>query len=294
MRAAAAVLVLLASPAAAEVRYASFSAPSLGREVRYAVDLPASYDSGERRYPVVYALHGLFEGAGFWERRGLTAILQGLRDRNEVPEFLVVAVDGGNSFFVNAPGGRYEDLVTRDLIEHVESTYRVVPGREGRALLGVSMGGYAALRIAFTQPGLYRAVAAHSALLLEKPPTHEEGAGRGQMAAFQQVFGDPIDGERWAGADPLGWAGKVDPRTAPALYFDCGSEDRYGLSAGNEDLHRRLLARGVAHTFALLPGDHGYAYVRSVLDRSLRFAGDALRATARPASAGAVSGKDTR
>jgi S-formylglutathione hydrolase FrmB len=294
MRAAAAALLLVASSSAAEVRYASFNAPSLGRDVRYAVDLPASYASGEREYPVVYALHGLFEGAAFWERRGLTGILQGLRDRGLVPEFLVVAVEGGNSFFVNAPGGRYEDLITRDLIEHVETVYRVVPGRDGRALLGVSMGGYAALRIALSRPGLYRAVAAHSAMLLEKPPTREDGAGRGQMAAFQQVFGDPIDLDRWAGADPLAWAGKADPRTAPALYFDCGSEDRYGLAAGNEDLHRRLLARGVTHTFALLPGDHGYGYVRSVLERSLRFAGDALRERSGPPAASAASGKGTR
>jgi S-formylglutathione hydrolase FrmB len=277
MKAAIIAFLLLASSAGAEVRYGSFHAPSLGSDVRYAVDLPASYASGERRYPVVYALHGLFESAAFWERRGLAAILQGLRDRGEVPEFLVVAVDGGNSFFVNAAAGRYEDLVTRDLIEHVEATYQVVPGRGGRALLGVSMGGYAALRIAFSHTAHYRAVAAHSAMLLAKPPTREEGAGRGQMAAFQQVFGDPIDPERWAAADPLAWAAKADPKTAPALYFDCGSEDRYGLAAGNEELHRRLLARGVAHTFALLPGDHGYEYVRAVLERSLRFAGGILR-----------------
>jgi len=137
-------------------------------------------------------------------------------------------------------------------------------------------------------------VAAHSAMLLARPPTREEGAGRGQMAAFQQVFGDPIDPEQWAGADPIAWAAGVDPASAPALYFDCGSEDRYGLAAGNEALHRRLRERGVAHTFALLPGDHGYEYVRSVLDRSLRFAGDVLRAAAQPPSAGVAPAKEAR
>ena len=65
MKASAAAFLLLASSAAAEVRYASFDAPSLGRDVRYAVDLPATYASGERRYPVVYVLHGLFEGAAY-------------------------------------------------------------------------------------------------------------------------------------------------------------------------------------------------------------------------------------
>ncbi len=281
------LLGLLAPPAAAEVRYATFTSPALGKEVSYAVDLPLSYASGDRRYPVLYALHGLFESHAFWERRGLAGALQPLRDKGEVPEFLVVAVDGGNSFFVNGPAGRYEDLVTADLIAHVERTYRVVPGREGRALFGVSMGGYAALRIALEKPQLFRAAATHSAMLLEKAPTADQGARRGQMAAFNAAFGDPIDAALWSSADPLAWADKVDPKAAPALSFDCGSEDRYGLAAGNLELDRRLTARGVAHTFALQRGDHGYAYVLSVLDRSLRFlgaafAGPAPAAPARP------------
>lgn len=274
----AALLVLTARPAASEVRPGSFRSEALGREVSYVVDLPPSYEgSGSRKYPVVYALHGLFEGSGFWERRGLAPILAGLRASGAVPEFLVVAVDGGNSFFVNAAGGRYEDLVTKDLVAHVEATYRVVPGRKGRALLGISMGGYAALHIAFEQPGFAVAAATHSAMLLERIPSADQGAGRWHMAAFNKVFGDPIDAALWAENDPLAWARKVDLKTAPALYLDCGAEDRYGLATGHRDLHAILDERGVAHAFELPPGDHGYEFVRARLEKSLRFLGDALK-----------------
>jgi S-formylglutathione hydrolase FrmB len=271
-------LLWAAAPAAAEVRSATFSSASLGREVSYVVDLPPSYEaSPSRRYPVVYALHGLFEGSGFWERRGLASILDRLRASGAVPEFLVVAVDGANSFFVNSPRGRYEDLVTKDLIAQVESAYRVVPGREGRAILGISMGGYAALHIAFEQPGLFAAVATHSAMLLEKIPTAEQGAGRWQMAAFHQVFGDPIDTALWAENDPLVWARRVDPGAVPRLYVDCGAEDRYGLANGHRDLDRILTERGIPHVFALPPGDHGYEFVRARIEESLEFLGRALR-----------------
>jgi enterochelin esterase family protein len=202
-----------------------------------------------------------------------------------VPEFLVVAPDGGNSFFVNSPGGRYEDMVTRDLIAHVESTYRVVPGRAGRALLGVSMGGYAALRVAFEQPSLFVAVATHSAMLLERIPSADQGAGRWHMAAFHNVFGDPIDPALWAENDPLAWARKVDPKRAPALFIDCGAEDRYGLASGHRDLDRILTERGIPHSFELPPGDHGYEFVRGRIDLSLRFLGERLRQPAgRPGS----------
>jgi len=273
-----ALLVLAGLPAAAELRPGTFRSEALGRDVSYIVDVPLSYEgSGSRTYPVVYALHGLFEGSGFWERRGLAPILARLRESGVVPEFLVVAVDGGNSFFVNAPGGRYEDMVTKDLVAHIESSYRVVAGRKGRALLGVSMGGYAALHIAFEQPGLVAAVATHSAMLLERIPSAEQGAGRWHMAAFNKVFGDPIDSALWAENDPLVWARKVDPKAAPKLYLDCGAEDRYSLANGHRELHRILDERGVAHEFELPPGDHGYEFVRARLEKSLRFLGNTLR-----------------
>jgi len=274
---AALALLLLASPLGAEVRQASLASAALGREVRYVVDVPPSYEAAAgRRYPVVYALHGLFEGPGFWEGRGLAAILAELRAKG-LPEFLVVAVDGGNSFFVNAKGGRYQDLVEQDLLAHVEATYRVARRRAGRALLGISMGGYGALNIAFKDPALVAAVATHSAMLLEQVPSADQGARRGQMAAFFNVFGDPIDLELWRANDPLARARSLDPKAAPALYLDCGAEDRYGLANGHRGLHKLLEDRGVPHTFELPPGDHGYEFVRARIEKSLRFLGERLR-----------------
>lgn len=269
-------VLLLASPVWAEVRYGSFPSASLGRDVAYAVDEPPSCASHKARCGVVYVLHGLFESHAFWEKRGLSEILRGLSLRAEIPEVLVVVVDGDNSFFLNGPLGCYEDLVTKDLIAHVEKAHSVVNGAESRALLGISMGGHAALRIAFRHPELYRAVASHSAMLLSTAPSPEKGVTPWHMKAFQRAFGDPIDPTSWSEADPLTWARRVDPRQVPALFVDCGAEDRYGLAAGHRQLHTILESRGVSHEFDLPPGDHGYEYVRSVLPRSLRFLGKAL------------------
>jgi len=285
---AAALLTLLALSAFAENKPGSFNSKSLGKDVAYVVDLPPSYASGDKKYPVVYLLHGLFESSGFYERRGLSAAFAAAREKGELPELIVVVADGANSFYVNGPAGAYEDMIVKDLVEHVEQSYRAVPGRAGRALFGVSMGGYGALRMAFKYPERFSAVATHSAMLLEKIPTAEDGARRGQMASFNRIFGDPIDAVLWAANDPLQLAAKADPKTAPALYFDCGSEDRFGLFGGNKDLHEKLQARGVKHEFGLYPGDHGYEYVRSVIDKSLRFLGATLKAApAKPAPAAA-------
>ena len=276
LRSALVLTVLSATPVAAEVRPGSFESPALGQQVSYVVDLPASYDGSSERYPVVYALHGLFEGAGFWERRGLARELSRLRSSGAVPDFVVVAVDGGNSFFVNGPSGRYEDLVTKDLIAHIESTYRVEGGSRHRALLGISMGGYAALRIAFTRPDLFAAVATHSAMLLESPPSAAQGARQGHMRAFHGVFGNPIDEALWTHNDPLALARSTDASTSPALFIDCGAQDRYGLARGHRTLVHLLDERGVPHTLEFPPGDHGYDFVRARLATSLPFLAAAL------------------
>jgi S-formylglutathione hydrolase FrmB len=267
----AAAVVAGAAPLAAEVRTTTMKAAALGRDVACVVHLPPSYAEGSKVYPVVYALHGLFESSQFWPRRGLAPVLDELWARHALPELVVVAVDGGNSFFLNSPQGAYEDLVTKDTIAYAESTYRVRRDRAGRALFGVSMGGYAALRIALSHPDLYAAAATHSAMLLAGPPRPGQGADPYQLAAFGRVFGEPPDLALWKANDPLEWAQRADPRAVPALSFDCGDHDRYGLGAGHEELHRRLQARGIPHEFALHPGDHGYEYVRSVLPSSLEF-----------------------
>ena len=285
---AAVLFALWALPLRAEIKTGSFASPSLGKDVAYVIDLPASYATGDKKYPVIYALHGLFESSAFYERRGLAAAFAAAREKGDLPDALVVTADGANSFYVNGAAGAFEDMLAKDLVDHVEKTYRTLPGREGRALFGVSMGGYGALRLAFKYPDRYTAVVTHSAMVLEKIPTAEDGARRGQMAAFNRIFGDPIDAALWAANDPLQLASKADPKSTPALYFDCGSEDRFRLFVGNQDLHDKLAARGVKHEFGLYPGDHGYEYVKSVIDKSLRFLGAALKPpAAKPAASAA-------
>ena len=244
---------------------------ALGSQVTFAVYVPADYETSQASYPVIYALHGMFENHAFLERRAVLPQFLDLVKAGTAPNAIVVTIDGGNNLFINSPKGKYQDLVTKDLVEHIDRNYRTIKRREGRALLGISMGGYGALNIAFTQPSLFGAVATHSAMLLSQIPTAEQGARGGQMRAFTGVFGEPVDAAAWKAADPLELAKTVDVKSLPALYFDCGSEDRYQLFNGNKALHETLEARKVPHEFGLFPGDHGYEYVHSVLSKSLAF-----------------------
>ncbi len=255
----------------ASERARTLDSKSLGAPVPYVAYLPADYETSKASYPVIYALHGMFENSAFWERRGLAPQYDELVKAGVAPNAIVVTVDGGNNLFVNSGKGKYQDLVTRDLVEYIDKNYRTIAKREGRALLGVSMGGYGALNIAFSQPGVFGAVATHSAMLLTEIPTALAGARGGQMRAFTGVFGEPVDPAIWKADDPLELAKTIEASKAPALYFDCGGQDRYGLFAGNEALHKVLEGRKIPHDFSISPGDHGYDFVKSVFAKSLGF-----------------------
>lgn len=248
-----------------------FDSKSLGAPVTYVAYLPADYETSKTSYPVIYALHGMFENSGFLERRGLTPQIDELVKSGTAPNAIIVTVDGGNNLFVNSSKGKYQDMVTKDLVEYIDKNYRTIAKREGRALLGVSMGGYGALNIAFSHPDVFGVVATHSAMLLTEIPTIEAGARGGQMRAFTGVFGEPVDPAVWTADDPLELAKTVDAKKVPALYFDCGGQDRYGLFKGNEALHTILDGRKIANDFSISPGDHGYEFVKSVLPKSLAF-----------------------
>ncbi len=126
-------------------------------EAEIFVSLPASYKtSGARRYPVVYALHGFGDGA-------MSMILT-LRTKAtvapDVPEVIVVSVEGGNSlggsFYANSIAtGNWEDLVAEEAVALVDARFRTIPTREGRALAGYSMGGFGAWGIALHRPDVF-------------------------------------------------------------------------------------------------------------------------------------------
>lgn len=272
-----------ASPAAGRVEYGELASASLGRPLRYAVSLPASYDrETSRRYPVVIFLHGLFNSERDWEERGMQEALERLRAAGRVGEFVVALPFGANSFYLNGKDGtRYEDAVVKDFIPFVDKSYRTTASPRERVVEGISMGGFGALVIAFKHPQLFAGVAAHSAAIfgeLPKPPaagSDRRAASRYQMAA--RIFGDPPDQQFFHENNPLDLAvANAAKIKALAIYFDVGENDRYGFADGNRQLHAALTKAGVEHTFYAGPGDHGWAFLVGRSEPAMAFVWRAL------------------
>jgi len=276
-------LCVLSFPAfshAATGRVECNSLPSkfLHRAVPYCIMLPPAFDADKtRHFPILYLLHGLGDNEQFFIHSGEWNLVEDMREKGELKDFLVATPYGGASFYINAKDGkeRYEDFLVQEFFPFIEKRYRVAPGRANRAISGISMGAYGALHLAFRHPQLFSAVSAHSAALIERLPAFLGGSAPqsnqpNRARIFGGVFGNPPDAAYWNQESPITLA-QIANLAGLKIYFDCGDQDDYGFDAGAAVLDKVLTARHVAHEFHLYPGRHDPTYFAAHLPASLEF-----------------------
>lgn len=258
--------------------------------VHYCVYLPASYDAGAakhppQQYPVLYFLHGLGDNEQTLFNSGGWTLLDELRRQQKVGEYLIVAPEGRRTFYINSADGsvRYSDFFLQEFIPRIETKYRIKKERSSRGISGISMGGYGALRFAFSHPELFSSVSAQSAALITESPEEldkaiRSGAPLGNVLA--SVFGNPIDVRHWRDNDPFVLARKnAAALKKMAIYFNCGQDDNYGFEKGAAALHKQLESAGVKHEYRSYPGDHSITYFLSHFDEVLEFESNAFGLT---------------
>jgi S-formylglutathione hydrolase FrmB len=225
----------------------TFHSAALGRTMRYQAAIPS--DAGEKRFPVVYLLHG----HGGQETDWFT--YSAAKEVANSLGLIVVTPDGANSWYLNTPSERWEDYITRDLIQEVERRWPVRPGRASRAVAGLSMGGYGAMNIALRQPGMFALAASMSGALDTTRPDSVFSYGREREV--NAWFGPPGSATR-RDNDVYRLAAEAQPSNLPYLYVDCGVDDPWFRV--NREFVEVLKASGVAHEFHEEPGDHNWAY----------------------------------
>lgn len=227
----------------------TFYSPALRRDMPYRVFLPSPIVSSAR-YPVVYLLHG--GGGGFRDWSNDSDVAQ-----YAVQGLILVMPEGGSSYYVNsatAPSDRYEDYIVQDLISDVERRFPVRTDRSGRAIAGVSMGGYGAIRIAFDHPDLFAFVGTISAAL--DVPSRPFSIHRvGQWRRFRAIFGAIGSSTERAG-DPFLFEKTADPAHMPYLWLAAGQQE--ALLGANRRFANDLRERGFAVEFHTAPGGHDW------------------------------------
>jgi endo-1,4-beta-xylanase len=141
----------------ANVTHHTFRSASMQREVGYCLYLPPGYEKDtQRRYPVIYHLHG----AGGNETRSVysaSVLHEGIL-AGKLPELIMVFPNGGRSTMYQDSGdGRFmaETMMIKELIPHIDATYRTIADRKARCIEGFSMGGRGSTHLAMRFPELF-------------------------------------------------------------------------------------------------------------------------------------------
>jgi S-formylglutathione hydrolase FrmB len=271
---------VIAAAQALPVKTVEFTSDAVGRKMKYNIVLPANYEQTTDRYPVLYLLHGLTSNYTAWAFMGVPKYARSC-------DLIVVMPDVGNSWYINwaksdeGQKNNWEDFIVKDLIGHVDSTYRTIAKREGRAINGLSMGGYGGLMLGLKHPNLFCSVGSHSGAIafaksagerlkdgkeLQPPrgkPSDKpnpligvEGfSSQAERTPKGQIFLTPDDCDAY---DPFKLVLKIPREKLPHIYIDCGTEDR--LIESNQAFLKVLMENKIPFTYAQSGGGHTAMY----------------------------------
>jgi enterochelin esterase-like enzyme len=251
-----------ASPAARDMD-ASFKSKALGAALHFEVVLPPDYDTSGQRYPVIYFLHGLpssdsaYKDTGFLERAldisPRTAILvapQGARAGEPDPEYLDRGV-----------GKRWETAIAQELVRVVDARYRTIPSRSGRALMGVSAGGYGAMHLGLEHLRDFSVVESWSGYF---HPTDPTGARLLDLGSDDENTRANVHAQAQKNRTLL--------HALPTLVAFYVGRDDTRFVAENRQLNEELTRGGIPHIFRIYPGGHDHSLWQRYAPAWLRLA----------------------
>jgi S-formylglutathione hydrolase FrmB len=229
------------------------------RELPFWVILPENYETSKRNYPVLYLLHGLFGSCDNWLE--LTAIKDYLVDK----ELIVVLPEGGSSWYSDSATieeDKFESSFINELIPAVETNYRVFGSRKKRAIAGLSMGGFGALKFAFKRPDLFLFAGSMSGAF-EAPRLSKNNKGFGWEElgpSILEVFGQERNAARAENDlfEIIGQLSEEKKSAFPYIYIDCGSGD--GFLEVNRKLAGLLEERKIKFEYHEAIGGHDWNY----------------------------------
>lgn len=248
----------------------------MAREMPYRVIVPVKYKSEkERRYAVVYLLHGLTGHFDNWTNNSKLA------EYAAKYNYLIVTPEGNNGWYSDSGSvatDKYESYIVQELIPEIDRNFRTQTDRSQRAVAGLSMGGYGSLKFGLKYPEKFVLVGSFSGALQAASLTEKMLAPTGWKALTDSIvstFG--ADDSLTRKANDIFKILREMPvenaKNLPFMYVSCGTED--GLIATNREFSTLALEKKIPHEFRQLPGVHDWkfwdAQVKEFLEVSEKF-----------------------
>jgi enterochelin esterase-like enzyme len=250
----------------------------LNSERKYAVYLPPDYETSNRRYPVLYLLHGAGDDQTGWIQFGevLHIADKAIREGKATPMVIIMPdANTGQRGYYNTPDGkwRYEDFFFEELMPFVEKKYRIKNEKRYRAIAGLSMGGGGTFVYALHRPDLFSSACPLSAYAgpLSIEDTKQMFERRG-IKDYKESDIEPYF--KQYGVLPLIENIKEQDKKAVRWYIDCGDDDF--LYEGNSLVHIAMKKKDIPHEFRIRNGGHTWTYWRESLPEVLSFISDAF------------------
>lgn len=245
---------------AAQVDTLMVNSPSMNKEVQVVIVTPdVAMGDNAVSCPVIYLLHGYGGHAKTW-----------IDIRPELPQIadekgiIFACPDGKNSWYWDSPLNkdmRYETFVSSELIDYIDSHYKTIDNRRGRAITGLSMGGHGALWNAIRHKDVFGAAGSTSGGVDIRPFPKNW-----QMS--EQLGEQETNKEVWDAHTVVNQIDSLQNGDL-ALIIDCGEADFF-LEV-NKELHNRLLERKIDHDFITRPGGHTGTYWSNSIDYQILF-----------------------
>jgi putative tributyrin esterase len=247
------------------IRDATFQSASLGRAMKYRIMLPAGYARSVRRYPVLYLLHGLMGSYLDWDTR------THLAEYAAPLQLIIVMPDAGDSWYTNSsshPQDRFEDYIAQDVVPEIDKTYRTIAACHARAIGGLSMGGYGAIKFALKNSNLFAFAGSMSGVQnVARDADFKFPFGEKYIQQLPEIYG-PAGGPTRTANDLFALADSASPAGLPYFWITCGTAD-YALES-NREFVALLRRRRIAYTYEEVPGNHGWTFWDAALPAMFR------------------------
>lgn len=261
----------------------SIASKILGKDVKYTMYFPPDYDYSQRKYPVVYLLHGYTDDNTGWLQFGeVNRYADKAIEDGTIPPMIIVMPNGDSSWYINSYDGKekYEDFFVKEFMPYIEKNNRIKADKHYRGIAGLSMGGYGTMIYALKYPDLFAAAAPLSAGIFGDEEITMMPDGQ-WARTFAQLYGKDLKGKdrlnkAWYDNSILDIIAKKNGSELNKVryWIDCGDDDF--LFNGNSLLHIALSKKLVKHEYRVRDGGHNWTYWRTGITDALQFIGQSF------------------
>ena len=172
-----AALIFATTAFAGEVFLETFRSEALGRDYKYTVYLPDSYKKDDKKYPILYLLHGAGGDENEWlAKGGLRETMDAMIARKLIKPMVVIMPGHTAAWWVDGAKEKGETALVKEVMPHAEARYRIDAVRSNRLIAGLSAGGFGALNLIMKYPQMFAASAVLSPAVYDPvPPSHSSG-----------------------------------------------------------------------------------------------------------------------